>query len=214
MRRLLGSKKEEPKAAAAPSLQEASAKIDLQVQSLEDKILQCDVEVKKLVAQGTNPTAKQRALQVLKRKKMYEQQRDQLLGTQFNVEQIAFHQEQAEITMAAAAAMKAGTEALKKQTQTINISTVDELVDDMAEITDEMNAIQEALAQQAGGVTDDADLAEEYAKMEEEMALMKLMESGSGLGAASSSAVPVGTEAVPGVPAAAVVAAPAGAEAS
>eukprot|EP00453_Perkinsus_chesapeaki_P002684 CAMPEP_0185924500 /NCGR_PEP_ID=MMETSP0924C-20121207/12515_1 /TAXON_ID=321610 /ORGANISM="Perkinsus chesapeaki, Strain ATCC PRA-65" /LENGTH=53 /DNA_ID=CAMNT_0028659649 /DNA_START=3 /DNA_END=161 /DNA_ORIENTATION=+ len=38
--------------------------------------------------------AKQRALAVLKRKKMYEAQRDQLMNTQFNVDQAAFTQEQ------------------------------------------------------------------------------------------------------------------------
>mmetsp|Transcript_7078 Transcript_7078/g.17553 ORF Transcript_7078/g.17553 Transcript_7078/m.17553 type:complete len:223 (+) Transcript_7078:56-724(+) len=196
MRRLFGSAKEPPKAAApAPSLQEASAKIDLQVQELEGKIVKADEELKKYIGQGNNPTAKQRAMQVMKRKKMYEQQRDQLLGTQFNVEALAFQQEQAEITCVAVEAMQAGTQTLKQQQQKVNMASVDQLTDDMAEITDEMQAIQEALAQNTGlgtGAIDESELDAEYAKLEEEMALSKL------IGGASSSAGPEGIAAPAG----------------
>jgi len=88
--------KEPAKSSGGPSLQEASANIDLRVNALEEKIVKADEEVRQHVAKGaSNPTARQRALQAMKRKKMYEQQRDQLLGTQFNVENLAFQQEQA-----------------------------------------------------------------------------------------------------------------------
>ena len=39
---------------------------------------------------------------------MYEQQRDQILGTQFNVDSLAGAQEQAEINVMTVEAMKAG----------------------------------------------------------------------------------------------------------
>jgi hypothetical protein len=44
--------------------------------------------------QGTNATAKARAMQALKRKKMLEQQRDQLVNTHFNVENMRIQQDQ------------------------------------------------------------------------------------------------------------------------
>merc|ERR1719229_21767 len=94
--------------------------------------------------------AKSRAMQALKRKKMYEQQRDQLLGTQFNVEQLAFQQEQAEVTMTAVQAMKAGADQLKAAQGKVNINTVDKLTDDMADLADEMQQINEALAASSG----------------------------------------------------------------
>lgn len=58
-----------------------------------------------------------RAAQAMKRKKMYEQQRDQLIGTQFNIENLAFQQEQAEITCTAVEAMKACSVILAAPTQ-------------------------------------------------------------------------------------------------
>lgn len=178
MRRLFGLSKEEPPAQKeAPSLQEASSRIDEQVSNLEAKIKKTDDEIKTFVAQGSsNPTAKSKALQAMKKKKMYEQQRDQLLSTQFNVENLAFQQEQAEITAMAVQAMQTGHTQLKDQTKQMDIAAVDKLTDDMADLQDEMKAINEALAQGSmvpDGATDD-ELANEFAKLEEEMAATAL----------------------------------------
>merc|ERR1712217_390142 len=104
---------------------------------------------------------------------MYEQQRDQLIGTQFNVDSLKIQQEQAEITALAVEAMQAGQETLKAQHEKININQVDEITGSMAELSDEMKAINEALAQNTSTEYDD-DITEEYAKMEEEMAAMAL----------------------------------------
>lgn len=194
MRRLFGVSKEEshtPK--GKPSLDDASAKIDAQVQSLEEKIIKADNEIKQLVAKGsTNATAKQQALQVMKRKKMYEQQRDQLIGTQFNVDSLKIQQEQAEITALAVEAMQAGQATLKQQHEKININQVDEITDSMAELSDEMKAINEALAQNTSTEYDD-DITEEYAKMEEEMAAMALAGSTGTSTDVSTPAVPAAT---------------------
>lgn len=196
MKRFFGTAKEESKPAGKPSLEEASAKIDAQVLSLEEKIIKADNDVKQLVAKGaTNGTAKQQALQVMKKKKMYEQQRDQLLSTQFNVDALKIQQEQAEITAIAAQAMQDGTAELKEQHKKIDINKIDKLTDDMAELNDEMKAISETLAQNTSTECDD-DVEAEYARMEEEMAAMAL---GGGASAdASMSSAPVATTLPPG----------------
>mmetsp|Transcript_86933 Transcript_86933/g.156590 ORF Transcript_86933/g.156590 Transcript_86933/m.156590 type:complete len:228 (+) Transcript_86933:80-763(+) len=201
MRRLFGWGKEEERAAATqkPSLAEASDRIETQVKNLEEKIQKADGEIRDLVSKGsTNPTAKQRAMQAMKRKKMYEQQRDQYLATQYNIENQAFALEQAEVQAVAVQAMQNGMELLKDQHQKININSVDKLTDDMAELQDEMKQINDALAQSSmlpDGADEDA-LNEEYSKMEEELAAMALAG-----GAFSTSA-----SAAPAVPAAAVAA--------
>lgn len=191
--------KAEPK--AAPSLQEASARIDSQVQDIEAKISKADHEIRALAAQGSsNPSAKQRGLQAMKRKKMYEQQRDQLIGTQFNIETLAFQQEQAQITCTAMDAMKVGAEQLKKQHHALDMGSVDRLADDLAQIHDDMQSIGEALAGTAVGMgVDEGDLDAEYAKMEEEMAAMKLA-GGAPSPAASALAAPrpAASQALPG----------------
>mmetsp|Transcript_44100 Transcript_44100/g.101886 ORF Transcript_44100/g.101886 Transcript_44100/m.101886 type:complete len:225 (+) Transcript_44100:97-771(+) len=191
MRRLFGMGKEEPQKGPTPSLDDAASKISSQVNHLDEMISKADEEIRQHVSKGgSNPTAKQRALQAMKRKKMYEQQRDQLLGTQFNVETLKFQQDQAEITLTAVEAMKAGQAQLKKQTDQINVNSVDKLKDDMDELASEMKEIGEALGSSSivDGAADD-ELAAEYAKMEEEMtaeALASGLGSGGGKVAASS----------------------------
>eukprot|EP00913_Durusdinium_trenchii_P014132 g13264.t1 len=200
-------KYEETAPKEAPSLSEASTRID---------------------EQASNPTAKAKALQAMKKKKMYEQQRDQLLATQFNVENLAFQQEQAEITAMAVNAMAAGHKTLKDQTEQVDIGAVDKLMDDMADLQDEMKAMNEALAQgtMVDGAADDELAAEpwaaerskglwmgapgEFAKLEEEAAAMTLAgamgstekpaaEPAGGYAAPSAAAAPVG-EALPSAP--------------
>lgn len=77
MQRIFGVAKAQPKAAApykGPTLSEAAEKMDGRVTDLDAKIKQCDEEIKKYLAQAKGPgaqTAKMRAMQALKRKKMY-----------------------------------------------------------------------------------------------------------------------------------------------
>mmetsp|Transcript_63251 Transcript_63251/g.124587 ORF Transcript_63251/g.124587 Transcript_63251/m.124587 type:complete len:209 (+) Transcript_63251:129-755(+) len=202
----MGGKQSQPAepAPARPTLQEASAKIDDQVATLDLKISKADNDAKQWVAKAaTNPTAKARAMQCLKMKKQYEAQRDQLMNTQFNLNNMAFQQEQAEVTAAVVAGMAAGRDQLKAMQDKINVETVDKLTDDLAEISDEMRAIQEALAGSGTGVAaDDGELEAEWERMQEQAAMEKLMQGQL----ASSSAAPA--PAAPAAAAAAPVAAP------
>merc|ERR1719235_1755552 len=98
---------------------------------------------------GSGPKSAQNkamAMQVMKRKKMYEQQRMQLMGTQFNVDSLAFAQEQVEVTAMSVEAMKAGHEQLKESYAQMNIADIEKLMDDMADFADESKEIQEAIS--------------------------------------------------------------------
>eukprot|EP00747_Dinoflagellata_sp_TGD_P139493 gnl/TRDRNA2_/TRDRNA2_175895_c3_seq1.p1 gnl/TRDRNA2_/TRDRNA2_175895_c3~~gnl/TRDRNA2_/TRDRNA2_175895_c3_seq1.p1 ORF type:complete len:261 (+),score=83.01 gnl/TRDRNA2_/TRDRNA2_175895_c3_seq1:32-814(+) len=187
MRRLFGVSREQAPTPSAPSsagqpggpptLQQASAKIDAQVQNLEAQIAKLDDEIKTHIAKN-KPEAKQRALQCMKKKKMCEQQRDQLIGTQFNVDQMAFAQEQAEITAIAVEAMKVGQAQLKAQQQRIGIAEVEKLNDDIQELQDEMREVNEVLARTSGlGINgaDEEELDAEYRQLQEEMAAAALL---------------------------------------
>merc|ERR1740116_247796 len=170
MFRLFGAAKEEPKPAEKPTLTDATEKIDKQVENLEAKIVKADEEIKKLVAEN-KPTSKQRALQAMKRKKMYEQQRDQLMGTQFNIENLQFQQEQAEITVTAVEAMKAGKDMLAAKAGEMNMDSVDKLTDELADLQAEMQDINEALAGPGllgGAAADEDELEAELAAVQEE----------------------------------------------
>ena len=93
MHRLFGKKKEVP---PPPSLSDASGGINARIATLDDKIKGLDNELKVYKAQlakAKGPTKngiQKRAMDVLKRKRMYEQQRDQLAGQVFNLDQVIF----------------------------------------------------------------------------------------------------------------------------
>eukprot|EP00747_Dinoflagellata_sp_TGD_P210243 gnl/TRDRNA2_/TRDRNA2_83541_c0_seq1.p1 gnl/TRDRNA2_/TRDRNA2_83541_c0~~gnl/TRDRNA2_/TRDRNA2_83541_c0_seq1.p1 ORF type:complete len:224 (+),score=80.62 gnl/TRDRNA2_/TRDRNA2_83541_c0_seq1:112-783(+) len=188
MKRLFGTAKAPPPSGPPPSLSDASAKMDSRLEAIDAKIAKCDEEMKRYLAPGRGAGAaaqqrKQMAVQCLKRKKMYEQQRDQLVGTQFNVDNLAFAQEQAEVTVMSVEAMKAGHVTLKEQYAKVNIDDIEGLMDDMADLQEEVNEINEALARNFAVPDgfDEAACEEEFAALEEEMRLEAL-----GMGTAPS----------------------------
>ena len=93
MHRLWGKKKE---VAPPPSLEESSSNIDKRVENLDAKISGLNKELKVYQQQiakakgATKTNLQKRAMDVLKRKRMYEGQRDQLAGQQFNLDQVCF----------------------------------------------------------------------------------------------------------------------------
>jgi charged multivesicular body protein 5 len=146
-------------------LEGTSEEINLQVESLEAKIAKADKQIKFYVAQGADPANKQRAIQLMKRKKVWEESRQHLIGAQFNVDSMADQEEQAKYTLKAVDAMKTGRERLKKSTDKMSAKQVDELLDDAEDLRDEMRAINDSLAQGTGL----AELESEYAQLQREM---------------------------------------------
>mmetsp|Transcript_48819 Transcript_48819/g.147104 ORF Transcript_48819/g.147104 Transcript_48819/m.147104 type:complete len:207 (-) Transcript_48819:261-881(-) len=123
-----------------------------------------------------NPAAKKqiqkRAMEVLKRKRMYENQRDMAMGQQFNVDQAAFGIESAKASVDTVAAMKAANTELKKTIQKdLKIDDVEDLADDMAELMEDFNEINEVLGQNFATPEDidEADLEAELDMLEDEL---------------------------------------------
>eukprot|EP00523_Entomoneis_sp_CCMP467_P002072 CAMPEP_0168757000 /NCGR_PEP_ID=MMETSP0724-20121128/20927_1 /TAXON_ID=265536 /ORGANISM="Amphiprora sp., Strain CCMP467" /LENGTH=538 /DNA_ID=CAMNT_0008805769 /DNA_START=81 /DNA_END=1693 /DNA_ORIENTATION=+ len=174
MRRVFGKKKA---SAPAPSLTDASSGLGGRIDEMDKKINDLETELrgyKDRIKKTNSPAAKKqlqkRALEVLKRKRMYEQQRDQIAGQQFNVDQASFGIESAKANVQTVAAMKQANKELKQVIkQDLDIDAVDDLADDMAELMDDFNEVNEALGRNFATPDDidEADLAlEQTAAME------------------------------------------------
>jgi hypothetical protein len=128
MHRFFGVSK--PKAAPEPeapppNLTETSARMDENISSINAKIKKCEEELLQLKPQLTRggPAAagvKQKMMTILKRKKMYEAQRDQVFNQQFTVDQVAFAQETMNTTLQTVDALKYANTAMKR---TFNVTT-------------------------------------------------------------------------------------------
>lgn len=170
MRRVFGKKKVE---APAPSLEDASSGLGGRIDEMDKKINDLETELrgyKDKIKKTTSPAAKKqlqkRALEVLKRKRMYEQQRDQIAGQQFNVDQANFGIESAKASVQTVAAMKQANKELKQVIKKdLDIDAVDDLADDMAELMEDFNEINEALGRNFA-TPDDIDEADLDAELE------------------------------------------------
>jgi len=170
MKRVFGKKKVE---APAPSLAAASQGLDGRIGHMDGKIEELEKELrvyKDKIKKTKSPAAKKqlqkRALEILKRKRMYEQQRDATAGQQFNIDQTSFGIESAKASVQTVAAMKAANKELKHTIKKdLDIDAVDDLADDMAELMEDFNEINEALGRNFA-TPDDLDEADLDAELE------------------------------------------------
>jgi charged multivesicular body protein 5 len=170
MNRVFGKKKAAP---PPPSLENASSGIGGRIGTMDEKILGLEKELKVYkdkIKKAKTPAAKKqiqkRAMEVLKRKKMYEQQRDAASGQQFNIDQASFGLESAKASIETVAAMKYANSELKStMKQHLNIDDVDDIAEDMAELMEDFNEINEALGRNFA-TPDDLDEADLDAELE------------------------------------------------
>jgi charged multivesicular body protein 5 len=174
MQRIFGKSKAKPPQQPPPSLDDASKSVGERVEQLDAKIATLDKELrayhdkmKSTPNAAARESIKKRAMLVLQKKRMYETQRDQLAGQQFNIDQANFGIESAKNTVTAVAAMKAAQTQLR-QTLTsgaVKVDDVYDLADDMEEIMGELNEINEAMGQMYG-TPQDIDEAELEAELD------------------------------------------------
>ncbi len=136
-----------------PSLEDAQKSIAGRQQSLEEKIHALDKEIhgykSQMAKMRPGPAKdgiKRKAMAALKRRKVYEQQRDSLMSQGFNLDQASFVQSSLADTQTTVAAMKAANSTMKTQFQSIDPDDVYNLQDDMQGMFDQHYEIQEALS--------------------------------------------------------------------
>jgi charged multivesicular body protein 4 len=152
---------------------------------------------------------KRAALQCLKKKKLYEQQVENLQNHQLKLEEQVITLEGSKTTAETFSALRSGAGAMKQLHRETNIDEVDRVMDDINEQSEKMRQVQEALGQPVGYSADldedelDAELAElEAEDLELELGLEEEL---------SAAAKPVAVAARPaavGIPASAMPSAP------
>lgn len=151
MNRVFGKKK--APGPPAPGLDQVSGNMGSRLGDIETKIGKLETELrgyreklKSTKSPAVKKNLQKRAVDVLKRKRMYETQRDNIAAQQFNIDQAAFGIESAKASIDTVAAMKAANAELKKTVQKeLDLDGIEDLTDDMAEMMEEFNEINEAL---------------------------------------------------------------------
>ncbi|XP_042450376.1 vacuolar protein sorting-associated protein 32 homolog 2-like [Zingiber officinale] len=171
--RLLGKPKEQTSALATiEKLYET-----LEMLEKKEKVLlkKSDAEIEK-AKQFTKTKNKRAAIQCLKRKRLYEQQIEQLGNFQLRIHDQIILLEGAKATTETVDALRTGASAMKAMQKAVNIDDVDKTMDEINEQTENMKQIQEALATPIGSAADfdedelEAELEElEGAELEEQL---------------------------------------------
>ena len=144
-------------------------------------------------------------METLKRKKMYEQQRDQMAGQAFNIEQTSFAIDSIKDTQTTVAAMKAAATTLKAETKKLNIDQIEDTQDDLQDMMEDMNEINDMMGRAYGmpDEIDEADLDAELACLEDELEGFEEGETEAAPSYLQPAGMPVEPSAVPaGAPAA------------
>lgn len=169
--RFFGKKKPEP--VKGPSLEEANAGMEVRIKSLKEKVQECDKELAGLreaikTSRGSTQTMnKQRAVQLLKRRKMYSSQLEGLMGTQFNVEQMTFAAQNMQDTLTTVSAMKEAHKVQSQQLKAFKIGDIENMMDDMAEMMEDTEEINEVMSRNYACDIDEGDLERELEELDD-----------------------------------------------
>merc|ERR1712176_22537 len=162
MNRLFGTKNKKP----PPNLNDCVANLDSRADSIDKKIAKLDGDLAKLKNQmktmrdgPAKNNVKQKAMRILKQKRMYENQRENIQQQSWNMDQTNYTINSLKDTQQTVTAMKAGLKEMKKEYKKINIDKVEDLQDEMEDMMLEANEIQEVMAR-SYGINDDIDEAE------------------------------------------------------
>ncbi|XP_053687651.1 charged multivesicular body protein 5 [Sabethes cyaneus] len=176
MNRLFGkSKPKEP----GPSINDCIQGVDARADTIDGKIKTLDAELRKYkdqmakMREGPAKNAvKQKAMRVLKQRKQYENQVENLRNQSFNMEQANFAAQTLKDTHTTVAAMKDGMKSMKKEFKKINIEEIEDIQDDMADMLEQADEVQEAMGRAYGmPEIDDDELQAELDALGDEIAL-------------------------------------------
>ncbi|RKF75014.1 Charged multivesicular body protein 5 [Golovinomyces cichoracearum] len=146
-------------------LDERVASIDVKLAAINAELTGFQTKISKM-RDGPGKTAiKQKALKVLQRRKMYEDQREKLQQQTWNMEQAGMMQDNLKNVMTTVDAMKRTNSELKQQYGKINIERIEQMQDEMADLMDIGKDIQDSISR-SYDIPEDVDEAELDAELE------------------------------------------------
>ena len=200
MNRLFGTKKEEAPApkeqapplppppshptdapAPKPDLVQQQQRMDGRIKDMEGKIKELDQEMAPLFQQVKNSRGSQqkylksRLLNMMKKRKMYEQQIGNYYGAQGALDRITFTNENIQNTIEMADALKEANEIQEKAMKKMDLDELAEIQDKQQELMWNVNEFNEQMNNNYDMDVDEDDLDEELAELENDMALQGMM---------------------------------------
>merc|ERR1712226_1085212 len=93
---------------------------------------------------------KQKALRLLKQKKQYESQAENMRNQSFNMEQGLMATQTLKDTKTTMDAMKVGVKEMKKEFKNVNIEKIEDMQDELSDMLEDANEVQEVMGRAYG----------------------------------------------------------------
>ncbi|XP_049605556.1 charged multivesicular body protein 5 [Syngnathus scovelli] len=147
-----------------PNLTDCIGTVDSRSESVDKKIARLDAELvkykeqmKKMRDGPSKNMVKQKAMRILKQKRMYEGQRDNLMQQSFNMEQANYTIQTLQDTKTTVDAMKGGLKDMKKAYKQVKLDQIENIQDQLEDMMEDANEIQETLSRSYGTPEIDED---------------------------------------------------------
>merc|ERR1712158_55918 len=115
---------------------------------------------------------KQKALRLLKQKKQYESQAENMRNQPFNMEQTLMATQTLKDTKTTMDAMKVGVKEMKKEFKNVNIEKIEDMQDELSDMLEDANEVQEVMGRAYGmPEIDEDDLEAELDALGDDFAL-------------------------------------------
>ncbi|XP_042383671.1 vacuolar protein sorting-associated protein 32 homolog 2-like isoform X1 [Zingiber officinale] len=189
--RVFGRNKEQPNALA--TLDKLNETLEMLEKKEKVLLKKMATEVEK-AKEFTKAKNKRAAIQCLKRKRLYEQQVEQLGNFQLRIHDQMIMLEGAKATTETVDALRAGAAVMKAMQKATNIDDVDATMDEINEQTENMKQIQEALSIPIGADFDEDELLAELDELDDYELMDQLLQPATTAPAAS---LPVPTGRLP-----------------
>lgn len=159
--------------AAIQNVEARGESIDKKISKLDAELVKLRDQMSKMREGPSKNMVKQKALRVLKQKRMYENQKGQLDQQAFNMDQSNFALQGMKDTQVTVAAMKDGLKVMQREYKKMDIDKIEDLQDQMEDMLDMNNEIQEAMSRQydTPDDIDEADLEAELAGLGDDLDL-------------------------------------------
>jgi charged multivesicular body protein 5 len=211
LRSLFGGASSNTPGPSLASASDATARRELDISAkitqLNKDLAAYSLQLKSPLSPAAKNTIKQRAMQVLQRKRVHEKQLNQLHGMAMTMENAKFAVESARDNVSIAQALKATTTLMK--TQAVNVSDMEDIMDGLQDMLQDADEMNEMMARSYGidSSVDESMLDAELVGLDEQLALDAELADASGLpsylsdAGTSTDPMPSNTEALPSVPA-------------
>ncbi|KAL5199219.1 hypothetical protein ABZP36_020422 [Zizania latifolia] len=167
--RVFGKSKAQSQASALASIDKLSETLEMLEKKENLLVKKANLEVEK-AKNFTKAKNKRAAIQCLKRKRLYEQQIEQLGNFQLRIHDQMIMLEGAKATTETVDALRTGASAMKAMHKATNIDDVDKTMDEINDNMENMRQIQDLLSAPIGAAADfdDDELEAELADLEGE----------------------------------------------